>query len=132
MPGLSLLISGEPKSELIPVLARELTELTCAVLDKHPHSTTVLIDFLPRAQWFIHNRSLAELGKDAFRLQVTITDETTTKDQKARFQREVYALLAERIGNLHPHSNVHVIDCRASAYSYAGITQEHRYQHPQA
>jgi 4-oxalocrotonate tautomerase len=132
MPGLSLLISGEPKPDLVPVLARELTELTCAVLDKQQQSTTVLVDFLPRAQWFIHNCSLAELGKDAFRLQVTVTDETTTKDQKARFQREAYALLAERIGNLHSHSNVHLIDCRAGTYSYAGVTQEYRYQHPQA
>lgn len=27
------------------------------------------------------------------------------------------------------HSNVYVIDCRASAYGDGGVTQEYRYQH---
>jgi 4-oxalocrotonate tautomerase len=77
----------------------------------------------------ISGKSLAELGKNAFRLEVTITDETNTKAEKAAYQKEAYAALCELIGNVHPHSNIHVIDCRAAAYGYGGLTQEYRYHH---
>ena len=71
---------------------------------------------------------LAESKRNAFRLEVTVTDETTTKDQKAAFQKAAFDALSEAIGDIHPHSNVHIVDCRASAYGYGGVTQERRYQ----
>lgn len=129
MPGITLTLSGEEDRALARALAAEITTLTCAVLEKLPANTMVMVRFVPQALWFIDSRSLAEHGRNSFRLEVTITDETTTKDQKARYQREAFALLSERIGNVHPHSNVHVIDCRAGAYSYGGVTQEYKYHH---
>lgn len=130
MPGITLKISGQPNPDLIRSIVPQLTALTCEVLEKRPEQTLLMIHFVPHELWFIDNRSLAEYGRNSFRLEVTITDETSSKTQKARFQREAYALLDKEIGNLHPHSNVHVIDCGASAYGYGGITQEYRYQHP--
>lgn len=129
MPGITLTLSGEEDRALARALAAEITTLTCDVLEKLPANTMVMVRFVPQDLWFIDSRSLVEHGRNSFRLEVTITDETTTKDQKARYQREAFALLSERIGNLHPHSNVHVIDCRAGAYSYGGVTQEYKYQH---
>jgi len=32
------------------------------------------------------------------------------------------------IGHIHPHYNVHIIDCRAAAYGDGGVTQKYRYQ----
>lgn len=129
MPGLTLTLSGQPDPALARRLASELTALTCEVLEKRPDQTMVIVRFVPDDFWFIDGRSLGEHGRNTFRLEVTITDETNTKAQKARYHREAYALLADRIGNLHPHSNVHVVDCRASAYGYGGVTQEYRHQH---
>ena len=129
MPGITLTLSGEEDRALARTLAAEITALTCDVLEKLPANTMVMVRFVPQDLWFIDSRSLADYGRNSFRLEVTITDETTTKDQKARYQHEAFALLSERIGNVHPHSNVHVIDCRASAYSYGGVTQEQKYQH---
>jgi len=60
---------------------------------------------------------------------VTITDETNTRLQKAAYHRAAFELLSTVIGNIHPHSNIHLIDCRAAAYGYGGLTQEYRYQH---
>ncbi|KAF1032029.1 MAG: hypothetical protein GAK37_00620 [Pseudomonas sp.] len=128
MPGITLKISGEPNAELVRRVVPAITALTCEVLEKRPDQTVVVLDFVPHAHWFIHGRSLVEHGLNAFRLEVTVTDETNTKTQKARFHREAYGLLAELIGDLHAHSNVHVIDCRAGAYGYGGVTQEYRYQ----
>ncbi|MFP3447657.1 tautomerase family protein [Pseudomonas sp. SIMBA_067] len=130
MPGLTLNISGEPDSELIRSIVPKLTALTCEVLDKRPEQTMVMLQFLPHEHWFIDSRSLAEQGRNSFRLEVTITDETNTKAQKARFQHDAFELLAQEIGNVHPHSNIHVIDCRASAYGYGGLSQEYTLHHP--
>lgn len=129
MPGITLKISGQPNLELANRIVPKITSLTCAVLEKRQNQTMVMIEFVPREHWFIDNRSLAEHGCNSFRLEVTITDETNTKAQKARYQQEAFALLSELIGNLHPHSNVHVIDCRATSYGYGGVTQEYRHQH---
>ena len=124
MPGVTLTVSGQADPALTTRLARELAELTCRVLRKELARTTVWVRYHPADQWFIAGRALADLGKNAFRLEVTITDETNTKAEKAAYQREAFALLSRLISDVHPHSNVHVIDCRASAYGYGGITQE--------
>lgn len=129
MPGVTLKISGEPDPALIGRIVPEITALTCTVLDKLPEQTMVMLLFVPHEHWFIDNRSLAEHGRNSFRLEVTISDETNTKAQKARYQHEAFALLSRLIGNLHPHSNVHLIDCRPTAYGYGGVTQEYRHQH---
>lgn len=130
MPGITLKISGQPDMALVQSIVPQLTALTCDVLEKRPEQTMVMVYFVPHELWFINSRSLSELGLNSFRLEVTITDETNTKAQKARFQHEAFVLLAEEIGNLHPHSNIHVIDCRASAYGYGGMSQEFRYHRP--
>ena len=80
MPGITLKISGERNPELVRQLVPQLTALTCEVLEKRPEQTLLILDFVPHDQWFIHNRSLAEHGRNAFRLEVTVTDETNTFD----------------------------------------------------
>lgn len=129
MPGIKLTVTGRADPALSGRFAKRLTELTCAVLDKDPRRNTVTIDYVPHDQWFIAGASLAALGRNAFRLEVTITESTNTRDQKIAYQRQAFDLLSELIGNVHPHSNVHVVDCSAVGYGYGGITQEWHYQH---
>jgi phenylpyruvate tautomerase PptA (4-oxalocrotonate tautomerase family) len=61
---------------------------------------------------------------------VSITDETNTKAEKARYIAAVQAAMSELLGTVAEHSYVHVADLRASAYGYGGRTQEARYQQP--
>ena len=129
MPGLVLRISGDPNQELTRRIVPEIMALTCSVLHKKREQTMVMLQYVSREHWFIAGKSLAEHGKNSFRLEVTVTDETNTKEQKAAYHKAAYAALSALIGNVHPHSNIHIIDCRAAAYGYGGITQEHRYQH---
>lgn len=131
MPGIMLKISGRPEPELARRIVAKISSLTCSLLDKEPARTMVMLQFIPHEEWFIAGTSLAELGRNSFRLEVTITDETNTKAQKAAFHQAAFAALSELIGNVHPHSNIHVIDCRASAYGYGGVTQEYRAHHSQ-
>ncbi|MGE8170053.1 tautomerase family protein [Pseudomonas putida] len=123
MPGITLTLSGAPNATLASRLSHELTELTARILDKQPSQTIVIVRFVDPGLWFIDSESLESLGRNSFRLEVTITDETTTVEQKRRYQRESYELLSERFGNVHPHSNVHLIDVRATAYGYGGVPQ---------
>jgi 4-oxalocrotonate tautomerase len=124
-----LKISGRADPALTRRIVPEIIGLTCRLLDKEPERTMVMLDYIPHDAWFIAGQSLADLGKNSFRLEVTITDETSTKRQKAAFHKAAFAALSELIGNVHPHSNVHVVDCRAAAYGYGGVTQEYRHQH---
>ncbi|WP_454676840.1 tautomerase family protein [Achromobacter marplatensis] len=129
MPGIDITISGQPDSALTHQLAAQLTELTCRILKKEPSRTRVIVRFVPQDQWFIAGRSLAEQGKRSFQLEVTVTGETNTRNEKADYHKAAYELLGGLIGNVHPHSSIHVVDCHATSYGYGGVTQEWRYQH---
>lgn len=86
------------------------------------------VHYIPDADWFLGGRSLATLGGSAFHLDISITDETNTKGEKARFLREVQAAMATLRPDLHDLCYVHLIDARAAAYGYGGRTQEWRHQ----
>ena len=88
----------------------------------------ITVQYIADDAWFIGGRTLAELGKSAFHLDISITDETNTKAEKARYLREIYAAMAALRKNLHEVSYVHLIDARAAAYGYGGQTQEYRHQ----
>jgi 4-oxalocrotonate tautomerase len=130
MPGILLKISGRADPALTRRIVPQIMDLTCNLLDKEPERTMVMVEYIPHDAWFIAGQSLAELGRNSFRLEVTIVDETCTKRQKAAFHKAAFAALSELIGNVHPHSNIHVVDCRGTAYGYGGLTQEYRHQHP--
>ncbi|WP_019938538.1 hypothetical protein [Bordetella sp. FB-8] len=129
MPGIVLTVSGESNKTLTNRLANELPRLTCRILKKEPERTMMMVRYVPKDQWFIAGRSLAESGQSSFRLEITITDETNTKSEKAAYHKAAFELLSDIIGNLHPHSNIHIMDCRATAYGYGGVTQDARH-HP--
>ncbi|GKS99446.1 hypothetical protein AVKW3434_08680 [Acidovorax sp. SUPP3434] len=77
---------------------------------------------------FIGGVSLAELGQTAFHLDISITDETNTKAEKARYLREIHAAFAGLLPRLHEVSYIHLIDARGAAYGYGGRSQEWRHQ----
>ncbi|WP_219217516.1 tautomerase family protein [Variovorax boronicumulans] len=129
MPGIHITVSGPSDATLTPKLAERLMQLTCRVLKKERSRTRVIVQYLPADQWFIAGASLAEDGRRSFKLEVTITGETNTRTEKADYHKAAYELLAELLGNVHPHSSIHVVDCLAASYGYGGVTQEWRYQH---
>jgi 4-oxalocrotonate tautomerase len=128
MPHIVIHLSGHPD----PVLARRVSDmvadLTCEVLGKERQVIATTVQFIPADQWFIGGRSLAEQGRSAFHLDISITDETNTKAEKARYLQQVYEAFAALRADLHEVSYVHLIDARAAAYGYGGRTQEYRHQ----
>jgi len=81
------------------------------------------------ASTIVGGKSLTEHGKSSFYFDIKITDETNTKDEKARYIREAFAGFERILGNLHEESYIYVQDVKAASYGYGGYTQEYRYQH---
>jgi len=106
----------------------KVIDLTCRVLDKRPEVISVQVLFTPSEQWYIAGKTLAETGRSAFHLDISVTDETNTKAEKARFIRELFDAMKELRPDLHEVSYAYVIDARAAAYGYGGRTQEYRHQ----
>ncbi|MFY3626691.1 tautomerase family protein [Achromobacter xylosoxidans] len=129
MPHIVVHVSGQPDAARNRSIVDSVASLTQSVLGKKLPVIAITLQHIPLDQWFIGGRPLSELGRNAFHLDISVTDETNTKAEKARFIQEIYAAFGEILGELHECSYVHVIDARAAAYGYGGKTQEYRHQH---
>jgi len=127
MPYLNLKISGGGPASVAGEGARALTAITAGCLGKKRELTSVLVELMPRAQWFIAGDAAEAGGFGTFYLEVKITSGTNTKDEKARYLREAFDALARLIGNAHPASYVVLHEVPADAWGYGGETQEYRY-----
>jgi len=130
MPYLHLQISGTRDDALARRAADTAAELTAGILHKDRALTAVVVEFIEPGHWFIGGRALSATGPRSYHWLVSITDETNTKAEKARYVAAVHQAMAELLGDVAEHSYVHVADLRASAYGYGGRTQEARYQQP--
>jgi 4-oxalocrotonate tautomerase len=128
MPILNVKVSAHKSSELTGRIADLLLDLTTRILKKKRDVTSIAIDYVDPDHWIVGGKSLTEQGKSSFYFDIKITDETNTKDEKARYIREAFDGFARILGNLHDESYIYVQDVRAAAYGYGGQTQEYRYQ----
>ena len=94
MPHIVIHLSGQPDAQLTRRVLDTVAELTQVVLGKKLPVIATTVQYIADDAWFIGGRSLAELGKSAFHLDISITDETNTKAEKARYLREVYGAMA--------------------------------------
>jgi 4-oxalocrotonate tautomerase len=131
MPHIALQISGHPDTELTRRAVAAVGELTQRVLRKEASVIATTVTYIPREQWFIAGKPLSEYaeGRNAFQLDISVTDETNTKAEKAQYLAAIFGALSEVIGDVNPLSYIHVIDARAAAYGYGGKSQEFRHQH---
>ena len=131
MPHIVVHLSGQPDADLTRKTVDAVAELTQSVLGKQLPVIAITVQYIAADAWFIGGQSLASLGKSAFHLDISVTDETNTKAEKSRYLAAVHAAMGELLGGaVAEHSYVHVADLRASAYGYGGRTQEYRYQQP--
>jgi 4-oxalocrotonate tautomerase len=128
MPILNVKVSANPTPELHSQINALLLDITARILKKKPEVTAIAIDYLSREHWTIGGKTLKELGKHSVYFDIKITDETNTKDEKARYIQEAYEGFQKILGTLDEKSYVYVQDVRAATYGYGGKTQEYRYQ----
>lgn len=128
MPQLHIQVSGPQDPALAGRIAEVASALTASILGKAPEVTAISVSFLPAETWFVAGQSVAAQQRRAYYWQVSVTDETNTKDQKARYLDECHRAMDDLLGGVLEHSYIHVVDARAAAYGYGGRTQEARYQ----
>lgn len=127
MPILNVKISGQKNRETTKMVADLLLDLTTRILRKDKNLIAIAIDYIDHDNWIIGGQALSEQNQNSFYFDVKVTDETNTKDEKALYIKEAFQGFAKILGKLHPESYIYVQDVRATAYGYAGKTQEYRY-----
>jgi 4-oxalocrotonate tautomerase len=127
MPILNVKVSGDKDVQVTKKITALLLDTTTRILKKKPQVTAVTIQYVPRDCWVVGGELLSEQNKNSFYLDIKVTDETNTKDEKAEYIREVFAGFNSILGDLHDESYIYVEDVRAAAYGYGGRTQEFRY-----
>ncbi len=121
MPLVSVTLSAEPSPELTRRAVAALTELTIEVLGKERGRTTVVVQFVPARQW---SRG-GELPAHGFLVEVKITTGTNSRQDKARYVREVNRSLQALLGDVAGYVVVNEIP--SDSWGYGGETQEVRY-----
>lgn len=127
MPFLKLELSRRPSRETVARLASTLTDLTAELLHKKRELTVVAVESLAPHEWSVggvgHDEQASPCG---FHLQITVTEGTNTKDEKAAFIDRTFAAIEAIVGAVEPTSYVVVHEVRADAWGYGGRTQQHR------
>ena len=127
MPILNVKVSGDKDAAVTKKVTALLLDCTTRILKKKANVTAITIQYLPRDCWVVGGELLSEQNKNSFYLDIKVTDETNTKDEKADYIREVFTGFKDILGDLHNESYIYVEDVRAAAYGYGGRTQEFRY-----
>lgn len=130
MPIITVKVGAAKMPERTRAIADILIDTTTRILHKRADLIAIAIEYIDPDDWIVAGRTLRELGRSSIYVDIKITDETNTKDEKARYLRETYDALAGLLGDLHEESYLHVHDVRATAYGYGGRTQEARYHAP--
>lgn len=129
MPILNVKVSVGKSEEMTAKIYELLSALTQRILGKSPALTAIMIEYIDPCDWIVGGKTLAQQGKSSVYLDIKITDETNTKDEKAAYIAEVFKGFSALLGNLHEESYIYIQDVRAAAYGYGGQTQERRYHH---
>lgn len=127
MPYLNIKLSGEPSAQLAEAIATRLIRITADLLGKKPEVTAVVVEQLPLYRWFTGGVSLASKGGNSFYLEINITEETNTKQEKAAYCSRVFSAMQELLGEVDEASYIVIHDVRADSWGYQGMTQECRF-----
>ncbi|MDR5825767.1 4-oxalocrotonate tautomerase family protein [Caballeronia sp. LZ043] len=128
MPHITIQLSGSRDRALGRRAAEAVSQLTADILGKKPSDMAVTLDYIADEDWLVGGKSLAELSAASYFVEVSITDETNTKAEKAEFIRQVHEAMRGLRAAVHEVSYVYLIDARATAYGFGGRTQEWRHQ----
>jgi 4-oxalocrotonate tautomerase len=120
MPFVSAILCAQPSPSLTARAVVALTDLTEKVLGKERERVTVAVHYLPEGQW-----ARGGVPARGFYVDVKITASSNSRDDKARYVREVNRALQSLLGGSSGY--VVVDEIPADAWGYAGETQELRY-----
>lgn len=127
MPYLNVRITGEESVVTAEKIASSLMRHTSEILGKKPEVTSIAIDFVSPALWFVGGHSTLSHNLATFYLDIKVTDGTNTKGEKARYVKKVFADFEAILGSITPASYIVIHDVRADSWGFQGKTQEYRF-----
>ncbi|MDH4162544.1 MAG: tautomerase family protein [Nitrospirota bacterium] len=127
MPYLNIKISDQGSPEQTKQVADALASLTSSILRKKQELTSITVEYVDGSRWFVAGSPISSQGMKTFLLEINVTEGTNTKDEKAKYVKEVFSTMEALWGKLHPASYVIIRDIAADSWGYAGATQEFRY-----
>jgi 4-oxalocrotonate tautomerase len=122
MPYVAATLAVTPSDELTARVIAALTDLTVEVLSKERARTTVVVQYVPGAQWA---RGGVPLPVRGYFVDVKVTAGTNLREHKARYVREVNRALQSLLGEASGY--VAVAELAADSWGHGGETQEVRY-----
>jgi len=108
-------------------VAALLSRLTADILHKDPGVTAVLVESAEPGDWIVAGSSVADQTIGTFYVEVSITENTNTKDETTEWVRRVYDEMNALVGPVHEASYVLVHAVDGDAYGYGGLTQNLRW-----
>lgn len=127
MPLVTATLALPPTPEVTRRSVEALTALTVEALGKEFDRTTVVVHYVPPGDWARGGVACERSGVHRFVVEATITAGTNTRDEKARYVREVQSAFEAILGN-GAAGYVVVREIGADAWGHGGETQEARYQ----
>jgi len=121
MPFVSATLCAEPSPGLSARAVLTLTDLTVKVLGKERERTTVAVHYVPEAQWAVGGVLLVR----GFYVEAKITAGTNSREEKARYIREVHRALHALLGGVSGY--VALDEIASESWGHGGETQEVRY-----
>ena len=127
MPIINVTVSSKADPALSAEIAAEVSKLTATHLRKDPTITAVVVSYVDPRHWFAGGKSLAELGRNSFWLDIKVVDGTNTKLEMEAYLGAVFAAFGRLLGDVHEESYALVHEVPAAAYGYGGRSQEFRF-----
>lgn len=128
MPYISIRVASDDKrEELNRVLAEGITRIMAEVLGKRADLTSVSVERLPTAQWYIGADSVAGQGQSTAFVSAKISAGSNTPVQVEQAISALYQLLHSELGALSAISYVVIDAVPMTHWGYGGCTQQARY-----
>lgn len=124
MPYLNCKLSVEESEDLAKEIANILLRNTSEILNKKAEVTAINIEFVSSKYWFIGDTR----DKKSFFLDIKITKDTNTKEQKSEYINKVYKDMKSILGDINSTSYIVIDEVPSNSWGYDGFTQEYRFK----
>ena len=127
MPYLNVRIATNESPEIADKIVSTLMKHTTEVLGKKPEVTSIDINFVSPASWFVGGVAVGHKNEATFYLDVKITSGTNTKQEKAEYIKNVFSDIEYILGKIAAASYIVIHDLGADSWGFEGKTQEYRF-----
>lgn len=122
MPYINIKLNAPKSEELKKSIVETVLENSEKVLKRKREVTSILVEFVPFENWFINDQNCT-----TFYLDIKITKNTSNKEEKSEFIKNIYEQFGKLLGNISNVSYIKIDEVEGDAWGFEGTTQEFKY-----